>query len=175
MPLFAILFSLFLIGLPASAQTVSSDLNRDGLAERFTLIERDGTADLLIDDTGSAPVVAPGIVWSGGIGQKPELELASNGSVRLISMNEAIGRNRWHLTLTIAFRQGRYMVAGYTYGWYDTLNNEDNGICDLNLLTGKGILQKGDGPKQPVRTTMRAVPVTSFTENHPIPQVCDPY
>ena len=86
--------------LPATAQTVISDLNGDGLAERFTLIDRDGTVDLLIDRTGDAPVLANDIAWSGSIGQKPDLELAPNGSVVLVSMNESVSRSRWRCRAT---------------------------------------------------------------------------
>lgn len=161
-----------LVALPAAAQTVSSDLNGDGKPEHFTLIERDGNVDLQIENTGGGVVIARRIAWSGGIGQKPALELAPNGSVRLISMNDSIGRHRWHLSLTIAYRQGRYMVAGYTYDWRDTLDLEDSGTCDLNLLNGKGVLQKADGPKRPIRATMRAMPVTEFKDDHPIPPAC---
>ena len=159
--------------LPATAQTVISDLNGDGLAERFTLIDRDGTVDLLIDRTGDAPVLANDIAWSGSIGQKPDLELAPNGSVVLVSMNESVSRSRWHLALTIAFRDGRYVIAGYTYDWYDTLDPAIGGTCDLNLLTGRGTLQKGQGPKTNVRTALRAIPVTDFRDDRPIPPVCD--
>ncbi|MEL7116589.1 MAG: hypothetical protein AAGP08_13575, partial [Pseudomonadota bacterium] len=60
---------------------------------------------------------------------------------------------------------------GFTYRWYDTLNLEDNGVCDLNLLTGRGVLTVND-VRRDVRTAQAAVPVTSWTETTPIPAVC---
>lgn len=165
------------LSLPAAAQDVVdstvSDLNGDGLRERFTLLDYGtGTVDLIIEDAGPERITAAGIAWMGGIGQEAELDLAVNGSVRLMSMNESIGRNRWHLTLTIAYRGGAYMIAGYTYSHYDTLNLDDAGTCDLNLLNGNGFLTVGTGPKQAIRHDVAQVPVTEWKETAPIPEVC---
>lgn len=175
--IFAALCAVFFTTLAATAQTVAgpvtSDLNGDGRAERFTLLHTgDGIADLHVENTGGRAVMATDIAWIGGIGQQPELALAPNGSVLLHSMNEAIGRNRWHLTLTIAWRNGAYRVAGYTYDWYDTLNLEDRGRCDLNLLNGRGFVTHGDGAKRAIRTTMPALPVTEWKDDIATPQVC---
>lgn len=173
--------ALTLIAAPAFAETVagpvSSDLDGDGHAETFRITHdnNDGRADLVIENANGT-IKAADIAWIGGIGQRPELDVAPNGSVRVVSMNASIGRNRWYLTLTIAHRDGAYRVAGYTYSWYDTLNPDDNGLCDLNLLTGKGILDKGEnGPKRAVRTNVQPLPVTEWKDDHPIPDVCEVY
>jgi hypothetical protein len=161
---------LALLPLPALAQMVASDLNGDGRPERFSVIIHDGIADLQIENTGGGVVIAENTVWSGGIGQQPELSIAPNGSVLLTAMNESIGRNRWHQTLTIAFRRGTYMVAGYTYDWYDTLDLDQYGVCDVNLLNGKGELRVGNAPKQSFRTALRALPVTAWAEGTAPPE-----
>ncbi len=171
------LFAALALATPALAQevvdSVLSDLNGDGLRERFTLLhDGDGMADLIVEDTGFGRVTVPNIVWIGGIGQEPDLDLAANGSVRLASMNESIGRNRWRQTLTIAWRGGAYRVAGYTYEWYDTLDLSDSGSCDLNLLNGKGFVSKGDGPRRAVRHDLTARPITAWSDDQPIPEVC---
>ncbi len=163
--------------LPAAGQQigpmVSSDLNGDGRVERFTLLDTgNGNVDMQIENTGGGVIYAETVAWLGGIGQQPELQLAPNGSVRLISMNEAIGRNRWHQTLTIAFRKGAYRVAGFTYDWYDTLDLKDAGVCDLNLLTGRGTLRHGTGPDKPIRTDHPALPLTQWRDDTPIPSAC---
>ncbi|MCR8724738.1 hypothetical protein [Frigidibacter sp. ROC022] len=147
---------------------VSSDLNGDGKVERFSLIDSDGSVDLVIENTGGGVVIAEDVAWMGGIGQQPELDVAANGSVRLTSMNEAIGRNRWHLTLTIAYRRNAYMVAGVTYAWYDTLDLDAGGSCDLNLLTGKGILDVKSGRRE-VRTSLAPMPVTDWHDDVAMP------
>ena len=171
----AIVFATLLAGAAVAewgATEVSSDLNGDGYSETFTLIDTgEGTVNLQITGTGGPWIIANNIAWKGGPGQEPMLELAPNGSVRLISMNEAIGRNRWFQTLTIAYRNGAYRVAGFTYSWYDTLNLEDTGECDLNLLNGRGFLTVNE-VKRSVRTTQSALPVTDWTDVTPIPDVC---
>lgn len=169
-------FLVLCLAPPLSAQQigqmVSSDLNGDQRVERFTLLDSgEGTVDLQIENTGGGVIYAEDIAWLGGVGQQPELTLAPNGSVKLTSMNEAIGRNRWHMTLTIAYRKGAYRVAGFTYDWYDTLDLNDYGLCDLNLLNGRGVAENG-GNRRNVRTDQPAIPVTQWNDSIPIPKVC---
>ncbi len=173
------ILALLLLAAPAVAEPLSgpvrSDLNGDGRAEMFTLLDTgNGTADLQIENTGwgNGVIYAENIAWVGGIGQRPELALAENGSVQVISMNESIGRDRWELTLTIAYRKDAYRIAGYTFRWRDTLDPDNWGICDLNLLTGSGILRQGDGPEQPVRSAQAALPATAWKDDTPIPAAC---
>ncbi len=172
------ILALLLLAAPAAAEPlagpVRSDLNNDGRAEMFTLLDTgDGTADLQIENTGwgNGVIYAEDIAWVGGIGQRPELALAENGSVQVISMNEAIGRDRWELTLTIAYRWDAYRVAGFTFRWRDTLDPDNWGICDLNLLTGRGILQQGSLDR-PIRTTQAPLPATAWKDDTPIPAAC---
>ena len=164
--------------LPANAQTygptLASDLNGDGAPEQFRLtdFQNDGIVDLEIISSNGNVTIAKDIAWRGGIGQEPTLALAPNGSLLVISMNESIGRNRWRQTLTIAYRKNAYRVAGFTYEWYDTLDPEDYGSCDLNLLSGSGNLQIADRPLKRVRTNQRAISVAQWKDDHPIPKVC---
>ncbi|MFD1326992.1 hypothetical protein [Mycoplana ramosa] len=71
-------------------------------------------------------------------GQEPTVAALANGSIKLTSQNSSIGRDRWSQSLTLAYRGGRFIVAGYTYSSYDTLDNDNTRACDLNVLTGKG-------------------------------------
>ena len=163
------LIGLALLAGPAMGQqvlgVVESDLDDSGSAEVFTLLDTgNGTADLQIDDTAWGTVFAADIAWVGGPGQVPELGLADNGSVQLTSMNDAVGRGRWRLTLTIAYRDGDYRVAGYTYEWRDTLDLADNGVCDVNLLTGLGEVSVDGGATKRFAQSLPALPVTDWTE-----------
>lgn len=158
---------VFLLATPAAAQSVlgvvSSDLDQSGGAETFTLLDNgQGSADLQIDDTALGTRFGAEIAWVGGIGQTPTITLAPNGSVQIISMNDSIGRGRWELTLTIAYRDDDYLVAGYTYAWRDTLDLADNGVCDVNLLSGRGEVTRNGGPKLSFKTNEFATPVTSW-------------
>lgn len=170
---------LLSLSAPGSAQQigpdVASDLDGDGAKEQFRLVDLDDDfiVDLLVQRPGGEQIVARDIAWIGGVGQEPALSLAPNGSVLLASMNESVGRIRWRLTLTIAYRRGAYRVAGYTYDWYDTLETGNNGICDLNLLNGKGTLQIDGGPVRSIRTTLKALPITEWADDVPVPPECN--
>ncbi len=155
-------------------QPLATDLNGDKRAEVFTLQHNgDGAADLSITDTGGRDILAQDIAWIGGIGQEPELGLAPNGSVTLTSKNDSVGRSRWFLTLTIAWRDNAYRVAGYTYTWYDTLDLATYGVCDINLLTGRGLAKIGDAAEQAVRVPRGAPAVTDWKEaSFPLPPAC---
>lgn len=129
---------------------------------RASLVEIDGGVDLyihLVDEGMQLAAHARGIAWRGGMaGQEPELEIAENGSLRLISQNESIGRDRWRQTLIIAYRDGRFVVAGFTHSSRDTLDPDAGSECDVNLLTGRGVR---DGRQ--FRTDLRARWVEDWT------------
>ncbi|AVA21132.1 MULTISPECIES: hypothetical protein [unclassified Rhizobium] len=85
---------------------------------------------------------APDKVWGrgepGGIfGQEPSITALPNGSIAVMSQNDAIGRDRWHQTLTLAFRNNAFVVAGYTFDYRDNLEADRSYSCDYNVLTGK--------------------------------------
>lgn len=171
--LLAVFFTLSITASHADqiGETVQSDLNNDGIPEVFSLIDNyEGSVDLVISQ-GDVKVVAKEIAWLGGFGQEPYLDLAQNGSVQLHSGNESVGRNRWTQTLTIAYRKYAYRVAGYTYSWYDTLDLDDFGSCDINLLNGRGILANGE-TKTNVSTDYPALNVVSWAIEQTIPSVC---
>ncbi|CTQ54940.1 hypothetical protein LP7551_03479 [Roseibium album] len=103
----------------------------------------EGSDDLYIfTDAGDGwqqAVHVKGIVWRGGMyGQEPWIEATQSGSLKLYSENSSIGRGRWEQILTIAYRDSEFKVAGYTYSYYDTLDPDAAGQCDINLLNGKG-------------------------------------
>lgn len=66
----------------------------------------------------------------------PWLEFFESGLLLVFSQNMSIGRNRWQQIITIAKRDGEYIVAGFTYGAYDTLDLDYSLDCDYNVLTG---------------------------------------
>ncbi|WP_411035351.1 FG-GAP repeat protein [Shinella sp. BYT-45] len=152
-------------GLPAVAAAADFPADRI-IAMASGDWNKDGTPDLALvatpgadgaDDNGlyvylakpeanrlTLALALPNSVWGNLTmsGQEPELTALANGSFTLTTKNEAIGRERWRETLTIAYRNFDFIVAGYTYASYDTIA-EDGGEnstsdCDLNILTGKG-------------------------------------
>lgn len=85
-------------------------------------------------------MAAPNSVWGNltMFGQEPELAALANGSFTLTTKNNSVGRGRWRQSLTVAYRNFDFIVAGYTYSSYDTLDPNGGSECDLNVLTGKG-------------------------------------
>lgn len=68
-----------------------------------------------------------------------KLEVNAAGSLLISSDNSNFpSRNMWDRTYTIAYRDGTYVLAGFTLKTYDSLLGK-SGSCDYNLLTGKGV------------------------------------
>ena len=155
----ALLFLLCLISIRATAQTldapidpaslgpgdlvsmVEADLNDDGRPDIARLVvgaHIDADLKIWLGTTSSPSVVVEGIAWRGALyGTQPELTLGPQGSLMLKTQNTAIGRWKWTETLTIAYREGRFLIAGYTYSGYDGIDLTTLD-CDVNLLTGNG-------------------------------------
>lgn len=154
------------------AAVVTADWTGEGSRDRALLVETEEGADLWIlenlDEGRRPPLVARNLVWRGAAwGTEPSLALSPQGSLLVIAQNDAIGRSRWRTTLTLAFRGGRLVVAGYTAEARDTLDLSES-TCDVNLLTGRGTL---DG--RPIRTALRAIPATDWTAETSVPE-CTP-
>ncbi|WP_454745504.1 hypothetical protein [Ciceribacter selenitireducens] len=129
----------------------SGDWNKDEAADLALLVapeNDDGNIGIYLyvteSDRGLLKLVAsaPDKVWGnskldGFYGQDPAITALANGSIAVMSQNSTIGRNRWERTLTLAYRGGRFIVAGYTYHYYDTIDPDDTGTCDYNVVTGK--------------------------------------
>jgi hypothetical protein len=156
------------IDTDAIVASVTGDWNKDGLPDLALLVRGTDNMDLhffLQADGGylKSAGVARGKVWGtaepdGIVGQEPELKALPNGSIQVITMNDAIGRDRWNQTLTLAYRNTDFIVAGFTYSYYDTLEPDNNGDCDLNVLTGKGIAHKPDGKGGQIKLQISAKP-----------------
>ena len=162
---------------PANVLSViTNDWNNDGGMDRAVLVapeDRDDDVGLylyLSDDASPPPqlnIFKPNLAWSGAMwGTIPRLALGKSGSIEVFSMNEAIGRNRWTQKLTIAYRNNAFVVAGYTYESYDTLDLNYAFSCDVNLLTGKGLKNK-----KPVKSNQPLIKLADWS-NESVPSVC---
>lgn len=157
------------LAAPAAAQDwqpvqeVAADLDGDGAPETYRLEPGgDGFVDLAVEAAGWTRRVEDA-AWTGGPGQQPELSVNDAGSVVLTSMNEAVGRNRWRMDVTIAHRQGDWRVAGFTYGWHDTLDLSAWGQCDINLLSGRGVLET-ESSRREIEAPLAAPPLWDWAE-----------
>ncbi len=152
---------VFSIVLPAA--TMAADFPADRIiAMASGDWDKDGTADLAViatpgDDSGddnglyiylakpdesrlTLALSLPNSIWGDLTmsGREPELAALANGSFTITTKNDSVGRDRWRQSLTIAYRNFDFIVAGYTYAAYDTLDPNAGAECDLNVLTGKG-------------------------------------
>lgn len=135
---------------------VTGDFNKDGASDLALLTRGSEDMDLrfFLQDNERRYLRPAGVarnkVWGtagpdGFVGREPELKALPNGSLQITTRNDAIGRDRWTQTLTLAYRNTDFVVAGFTHSYYDTLDPDNNGECDLNVLTGKGVASKPDG------------------------------
>jgi len=86
-------------------------------------------------------LIARSIAFNGSMwGMAPELAQAENGSLQLTSQQTGIGRFPWHQTLTIAYREDAFVLAGFSYSTYDRAEGHRMS-CDVNLLTGDYIVE----------------------------------
>jgi hypothetical protein len=77
--------------------------------------------------------------------------------------------NDYETILTIIHRRGEFIVAGYTLAW--ETRDQGAGQCDINLLTGKGVISKNGGKERPVKGTFKPVKLAAWNEEME-PGVC---
>ncbi|MEO1702274.1 MAG: hypothetical protein AAFR71_09510 [Pseudomonadota bacterium] len=90
-------------------------------------------------------------------GNRPSVAFTAAGSLQLRSGNDAVGRNRWSQTATLIWRENTVILAGYTYFERDTLVENSEFGCDVNLLTGRAEVTDGAG-KQMTNVSDRQMP-----------------
>jgi hypothetical protein len=183
-----IIFASLIIGTSASASDIARatisqaidviqfDFTDDGLTDRAVLVEDEPPyARLVVFSAGKDGLdqgtVLKEEIWSGLVfGQVAQLKTVGRNSLLVSSKNESIGRNRWTQRLTIAYRKGAYRVVGFTYDYYDTLNPDNNGMCDVNYLNGKADIKINQAPSA-MEHRFRAVSITDWSIDH-VPDAC---
>lgn len=106
------------------------------------------------------------------------LETNSSGSLMVSAAHQWGASKDWTEVLTIAFRRGELVVAGYDMGWsWNTWRADDSfqtleGECAINFLTGKGTLTKDGGEPQPVDGAFELVKLKDWNQTHR-PAACD--
>ena len=176
-----LILSLCLLATATSAQmfiepwrvisSLTYDWDSDGLQDRAVLAEVENpdsfaTLDLFIyrEDPDQFGFIEAqrirDIAWQGRMwGTHATMVLNDAGSIQIVSGNEAIGRGRWNEILTIAYRDEAYRLAGFYNDWRDTLELDDNGSCDVNMLNGKAEVRVGEGELLKVSHTIPPLPL----------------
>lgn len=106
------------------------------------------------------------------------LEANVNGSLIVSAAHQWGASKDWAEVVTIAFRDGDFVVAGYEMGWYwntwlandslETLESE----CEINYLTGRGTLSKDGGDPKPIQEVFRLIKLKDWNADSR-PTVCD--
>jgi len=162
---------------------ISGDWNGDDVLDAVTLTRAaDGMADLTVYRGGGIygldPVLTlPAVVFAGPMaGQAPGFAPRSDSSFVLQTEQTGVGRTPWTAGLTIAWRDGGFVVAGYDYSFYDRLDLSHYGGCSVNLLTSRYELTLGAGEDaaeihRTGTTEAASFPLASLTEGY-MPPIC---
>jgi hypothetical protein len=146
--------------------------NRDwfmfGADERVALHIHLGAGDAPLDLSRKPSFLKPGIVR--GERQNQIFPLKARNGALIITSAYNLHSNWAQETLTIVHRKGAFLVAGFSR---DTdMKNGGQGRCDINFLTGKGVLQKGvDGKARRLKQHFKPVKLAAWSTQS-IPQAC---
>ncbi|MEE9453633.1 MAG: hypothetical protein V3V13_04540 [Paracoccaceae bacterium] len=149
---------------------VTADWNKDGQKDRAVLVGNPeaSMADLYIYLGTPKGFELAGFVsqfaMSGSMwGQLPSLALNEGGSLLVHSLNIGMGRNRWEQVVTIAYRDNDFVLAGFGFQYHDSIDPDDNGSCELNILTGRGVFSVNSGPEQTLdHLSIDVMPITAW-------------
>ena len=146
--------------------SITADWNEDGLKDRAVLVENRemGEADLYLyigtQDGFDEPTYAPQFVWSGSMwGQQPSLELREDNNLSVKSTNHGMGRTRWFQILTISYQNEAFVMTGFMYNYYDSIEPDDVGVCNIDFLTGRGTSLQADELVNKFNLSAGGVPV----------------
>jgi hypothetical protein len=105
------------------------------------------------------------------------LEVSKSGSLLISAAHQWGASHDWTEILTVIYRKGEPVVAGFTMGWsWNSLLADDTfetleGECDVNFLTGKGTLTRDpEGPQQ-IKAVFEPVKLRDWTSAN-IPKAC---
>lgn len=139
---------------------LSGDWNGDGAADAITLVQgaevqgAEDAAELVVYLGGvmglHRVLTVPGAVYAGSLaGQVPGLVARSTTGFTITEEQTGVGREPWQARINVAWRAGRFVVAGYSYAFHDRLDPGHFGDCDVNLRTGDWRTRLSSGDAQP--------------------------
>ena len=149
---------------PADAPLqVSLDMDHDGRMDRAVAVEDPDSGEAVLTiylgagdeklDPSRKPTFVKKAVTEGRV-----LELAAKGkgSLTVTSCFGCGAGKSWEETLTIVYRGGKFLVAGFSRYWDWNVQKADGsvettlGSCDINYLTGKGVASQDLSDGKPI-------------------------
>lgn len=165
---------------PAVITSLAADLNGDTRPELAVLIgESDVALAIFGQDEDFGPVrllaESPAIAWIGSRHEPPRLDATAAGSLQVTSSNWGVGRHKWEMTVTVAYRDDAFRIAGVTFAEVDTLVENSARQCDVNLLSGRGVISAGgeDDTQTQISAGLPAVAIEAWTPDS-IARACGP-
>jgi hypothetical protein len=139
-----------------------------GADERAALYIYLGAGDVPLDLARKPSLLKPGIVR--GERQNQIFPLKARNGALIITTAYNLYSNWAQETLTIVHRKGAFLVGGFSRGV--DMKSGEQGSCDINFLTGKGVAQKGaDGKARPLRQRFKPVKLSAWSARS-IPKAC---
>lgn len=182
------LVALAALPVPAFAENgpafeLKLDIDQDGKMDRAVVMQEPGEpADLYIylaaGEEKLDPSRRPGFVRKGLTEDRViDLESKGKGSLAVTSCFGCGASKSTEDTLTIVYRQGQFLVGGYSRGWDWNQQTSDGvkttvGGCDINYLTGKGTVSKDLEDGKPIKGKFRPVPLKDWSSDKR-PKACD--
>lgn len=160
-------------GKPTIRGEVTLDMDGDGKADRAALVENaaSGASDLYIFLGGGdakLDLARPASIIRRGVASRVVQELRANGGSLLVEDATGGASDDYDDTLTIVYRNGAFLVAGFTR---DTDTRKGGvGHCEINLLTGRALVSRGvDGVAKPARARVKPVRLADWPGEPPAP------
>lgn len=118
----------------ADPEEFVGDVDNDGQPDRIILqaSEHGMSSSLTLQTSSAGEHHFPGVIF----GVSPEITVTDRGSVIVHSWT---GDNH-EVSLTIVFREQQFLVGGLTTSWRERYDSEFTHTCDVNFLTGRGVL-----------------------------------
>ncbi|MGX5846344.1 hypothetical protein ACWGTO_04625 [Mesorhizobium sp. PL10] len=157
---------------------VTLDMDNDGRTDRAVIAQDpdNGQADLSIylaagegklDPSRKPSFVKKALTEDRILG----LESRGKGSLAIISCLGSGANRSTETTLTIVWRQGKFLVAGYSFDWDWNVQKADStvettlGGCDINFLTGKGVVSKDLEEGKPVAGKFTPIALADWSDD----------
>ena len=182
---------LWLLALPAMPMPALADnaltfdlkldIDQDGKTDRVVIMQEPGEpADLSIflGEEQPDPARHPDVIRKGLTKDRViDLQSKGKGSLAITSCFGCGANTSTQETLTIVYRQGRFLVGGYSRDW-DWNQQTSNGVkttvggCDINYLTGKATVSKGVENSKPLKGGFKPVALADWSTDKR-PKACD--